>query len=95
MSVIVEVPAPGAAMDVGLKLAVVPDGRPEALNAIAALKLPEIVVVIVLVPKVPCAMLTEDGEALIVKFGVPPAVTVSETEVVSVLPPPVPVTAIA
>ena len=41
--VIDEVPAPGAAMDEGLKLTVRLDGRPDADNAIAELKPPETV----------------------------------------------------
>ena len=45
--VIVEVPEPGAAIDEGLKLTVTPDGMPDADNAIAELKPPETVVVIV------------------------------------------------
>ena len=47
--VIVEVPLPGAAMDVGLKLTVTPVG-PVADKAIAELKPPETAVVIVDVP---------------------------------------------
>src|SRR5208282_1225348 len=44
---IVEVPEPGDAMDVGLKLTVTPLGWPEADNAMAALNPPETAVVIV------------------------------------------------
>ena len=38
VTVIVDVPEPGAAMDVGLKLTVTPDGWPLADKAIAELK---------------------------------------------------------
>src|SRR5208282_2419600 len=48
--VIVEVPAPGAAIGLGLKLTVVPEGMPDADRLIALLKPPPIVVVIVDVP---------------------------------------------
>src|SRR5271157_5868127 len=44
--VIVELPAPGAGIVLGLKLTVVPDGAPEADSAIALLKPPLIAVVI-------------------------------------------------
>ena len=40
-----EVPEPGAAIDVGLKLPVTPDGRVDADKDIAALKPPETAVV--------------------------------------------------
>ena len=90
--VIVDVPEPGAAIDVGLKLTVTPVGWPLALNAIAELRPPETVVVIVEVPLLPCTTETEVGEAEIVKLGLAWAVTVSETVVVSVVLPEVPVT---
>jgi hypothetical protein len=45
----VELPLPGAAMELGLKLAVTPLGKPEADNETAALKPPLTVVEIVLV----------------------------------------------
>jgi hypothetical protein len=48
--VIVEEPAPGAAMELLLKLTVVPVGAPEADSAIALLKPPLTVVVSVEVP---------------------------------------------
>ncbi len=44
-----------------------------------------------LVPLPPCVMVTEVGEAPIVKFGVPPAFTVSEMVVVATRLPEVPV----
>jgi hypothetical protein len=48
--VIVELPPPGAAMVLGLKLTVVPLGAPEAVRLIALLKPPLTVVVMVEVP---------------------------------------------
>src|SRR5438105_2279199 len=67
MMVIVDEPEPGAAIEVGLKLAVAPVGSPLADSATAALKPPETVVLIVEVPEVPCGMVTEAGDALIEK----------------------------
>ena len=73
----VELPEPGAAMDVGLKVTVTPVGWPLAVNATAELKPPDTVVVIVEDPLLPCATETEVGEAEMVKLGVgdvpPPA----------------------
>src|ERR1700677_4940197 len=63
VKVSVELPEPGAAMDVGLKAAVTPVGRPEADKAIAELNPPETVVVMVEVPVAPWAMETEVGDA--------------------------------
>jgi len=90
--VIVDVPEPGAAMDVGLKLTVAPVGWPLADKAIAELKPPETAVVIVDVPLLPCTTETAVGAAEMVKLGLAVAVTVSETAVVSVVLPEVPVT---
>lgn len=71
----VDDPVPGAAMEDGLKLAVAPEGKPDALNAIAESKLPEMVVVMVLVPDEPWVTVTEVGEAVIENVDVPdPAV---------------------
>jgi hypothetical protein len=67
--VTVELPAPGAGMVVGLKLTVVPLGTPEAASAIPLLKLPLIVVVMLDVPWLPCATVTDEGEAEIVKLA--------------------------
>ena len=66
----VELPEPGAAMDVGLKVTVTPVGWPLAVNATAELKPPDTVVVIVEDPLLPCATETEVGEAEMAKFGV-------------------------
>jgi len=68
--IMVEVPEPGAAMDVGLKLTVTPVGWPVAVKATAAPKPPEMAVVIVDVPLLPCTTDTEVGEAEMVKLGV-------------------------
>jgi hypothetical protein len=65
----VEVPEPGAAMEVGLKLTVTPVGWPDAVNATAELKPPETAVVIVDVPLLPCTTETDAGEAEMVKVG--------------------------
>ena len=85
----VEDPEPGAEIDAGLNEAEAFAGSPDTLRAIAELKPPETVVVILLVPLAPWATETEVGEAEIVKAG---AVTVSVTVDVWVMPPPVPVT---
>ena len=69
--VMVAVPLPGAAMELGLKLAVAPVGWPVALKATAASKPPEMVVVMIEVPLLPCTIETEVGEAEIVKSLTP------------------------
>src|SRR5207302_1752277 len=78
----VELPLPGAAMDVGLKLAVTPEGRPEADSAIAELNPPLTVVEMVVLPELPWATDKLAGEALKVKLGVAAAFTVRATVVV-------------
>jgi len=90
----VDVPEPGAAMEVGLKLAVTPVGAPDAVRAIAELKPPETAVVMVDTLLLPCDTETEVGEAVSVKAGLAAAVTISEIVADSVRPPPVPVTVI-
>ena len=90
----VDVPEPGAAMDVELKLAVTPVGAPDAVRAIAELKPPDTAVVMVETPLLPCTTEMEVGEAVSVKAGLAAAVTVSEIVADSVRPPPVPVTVI-
>src|SRR5208282_1417053 len=65
----VELPEPGAAIDVGLKLTVTPAGWPVAERATAELKPPETAVVIVDVSLPPWTTETEAGEADKVKFG--------------------------
>lgn len=90
-TVIVEVPEPGAAIELGLKLTVTPLPSPEADKLIAESNPPETAVVIVEVPELFRATVMELGDALIVKLGEVP-VTVSETVVVAVVLPEVPVT---
>jgi len=86
----VDVPEPGAAMEVGLKLTVTPVGWPVADKAMAELKPPTTAVVMVEVPLLPCTTETVVGEAEMEKLG--PEVTVRVTVAVCVSPPPVPVT---
>jgi hypothetical protein len=81
VKVSVELPAPGAAIDDGLKEAVTPAGRPEAESAMAELKPPETAVVTVELPEPPCAIETELGAAAIVKSGVVETVGVTEMQV--------------
>ena len=64
----VELPAP--VMDVGLKPAVTPVGRPDAVKVIAEPKPFTMVLVIVDVPLLPCTTETEVGEAERLKLGV-------------------------
>jgi len=77
----VELPLPGAAIELGLKLAATPDGRPEAENEIAELNPPNTVVEVLLLPLLPWATERLLGDALKVKSGVAAAVTVNATAV--------------
>src|SRR5258708_34473053 len=61
---------PGAPIEVGLKLAVTPAGRPEADNEIAELSPPLTVVEMVVLPELPWVTDKLPGEALSVKSGV-------------------------
>jgi hypothetical protein len=90
VSVRVEVALPFAFGVTGLaeKLAVTPLGRPVALNVVAELKLFWLVMVIVLVPVLPRTIVSEAGDAEMVKLGA--AVTVRESVVVAVSEPEVP-----
>jgi hypothetical protein len=65
----VELPEPGAAMEVGLKPTVTPVGWPVAVSATAALKPPETVVEAVADPELPCWIVEELGETEIAKSG--------------------------
>ena len=87
----VEVPEPGAAIELGLKVTLFAPPCPEADKEIDELKPPEPAVVIVAGPELDRATVMVDGEALTVKFGFVP-VTVSVTVVVSIVLPEVPVT---
>jgi hypothetical protein len=93
VSVRTEVAVPFAAGVTGLVAndAVTPLGRPLALSVVAESNPPVLVTVIVLVPLAPCATLTEAGDALTLKLGDDEAFTVSETVVVAVKLPDVPV----
>src|ERR1700749_2166480 len=73
------------------KPAVTPLGKPLAARLTAELKLFWLVMMIVLVPLLPCLTVRDEGDAPMVKFGVPPAFTVSETVVVATRLPDVPV----
>ncbi len=53
VKVSVELPLPGAAMELGLKLAVTPAGKPDAESEIAELNPPLTVVEMVLLPDAP------------------------------------------
>ena len=77
----VELPEPGAAIDVGLNAAVTPVGSPVAESDTAELKPPDTVVEIVLVPLLPAATERLVGDALTAKSGVAVADTVKETVV--------------
>ena len=91
LAVMVEEPEPGAAMVVGLKEMVSPVSCPEAERVIGELKPPATVVVILTEPGAPLAMVMDEADAETVKLGGMGAVTVSETVVVWVRLPPVPV----
>ena len=93
VSVSTEVALPFAGGVTGLveNDAVTPLGKPDALNVVAELNPPVLVMVIVLVPLAPCLTVTEVGEAAIVKFGVVVEFTVNASVVVAVRLPEVPV----
>jgi hypothetical protein len=88
----VDEPEPGAPMEVGLNDALAPEGTPEAERETAELKPPETLVETVAVELLPVGVETEVGETAIEKSGVADVVTVNETVVEWVFPPPVPVT---
>lgn len=88
---IVDVPDPGAAIELGLKLMVTLLPPPDADKLIAELKPPEIAVVIVELPVFPGDTLSDVGDARIVKLAFVP-VTVNVTVVVATVLPDVPFT---
>ena len=92
LMVIFDVPDPGAAIEVGLKVMVSPLPWPEAVKLMAELKVPDAVVVMVELPELPRVMESEVGEAESVNAAGDDEVTVSVIVAVSVMPPPVPVT---
>ncbi len=70
VNVAVEVPEPGEAIEVGLKLTVTPVGAPDEVSATAELNPPPIVEVMVEVPELPTTTDTEVGDAERLKVGV-------------------------
>jgi len=90
LRVSVEVPEPGAAMLLGLKLAVTPDGKPVADRLTAWLNPLSNVVVTVDVPEFPCWTVSDVGDTASVKFG--GTATVRLTVVLYCAVPPLPVT---
>ena len=91
VSVIWEVPLPGGAIGLGLKLAVVPIGIPVADRLTALLKPRTTMLETVAVPWTPWLRSTAAGVTEILKSGCTPAATVSVKVVISRAPPPVPV----
>jgi len=69
VTVIAELPEPGAGIVLGLKLTVVPEGAPDAVKLTALLNPPPIAVVIVDVACVPCTIVNEAGDADTVRLG--------------------------
>src|SRR5215472_12931298 len=67
VNVSVEFPLPAAAIELGLKLALTPAGKPETDNETAALKPLLTAVETVLLPEPPCVMERAEGEALKLK----------------------------
>jgi hypothetical protein len=78
----VDVPPPGAAIELGLKLAVTPVGTPDAERATAELNPPLTDVEIVVLPELPWITERLAGDAATVKFGAAAGLTVSATVVV-------------
>src|SRR6267378_7621342 len=76
----VEEPEPGAAMPAGLKLAVAPAGKPEALSATLVLKLPLKLVLTVVDAEPPCTALNVIGDALIEKSSIVVVVVATSRE---------------
>jgi hypothetical protein len=82
VNVKVELPLPGAAMEVGLNAAVTPVGSPETDSATAELKPPLIDVERLVLLEPPCVTNTLAGDAASAKSGAAAASTVNETVVV-------------
>ena len=91
-TVIIELPDPGAAMELGLKVTVCRPPSPVADKEIAESKPPDTKVVIVDVPEPGLVTLIVAGDALRVKPSDDAPLTVSDTVAVSVVPPEVPFT---
>ena len=94
LTVMIDDPEPGAAIDVRLKLTDTPAFWPAADKPMAVLKPPETAVVIVELPDWPLATLIAVGDALMLKSAPASEVTFRLTEVVCVMPSPVAVTVI-
>jgi len=82
VNVSVELPLPGAAIEVGLKTAVTPVGNPDAVSDKAELKPPLTAVEIVVVPELPCVTDRLAGDAVTVKLGAAAGLIVRATVVV-------------
>ena len=92
-TVMIDVPLPGAASELGLKVMVSPEPCPEADSVTAELKLPAAVTVRVVVAELLRATEREAGEAEIVRpEGDADAGTVRESVADCVKPPPIAVT---
>jgi len=87
----VAVPFAGGVTGLVENAAVTPVGRPVAVSVVAELKLFWLVMVMLLVPLLPCFTVRDAGEAPIVKFGVAAALTVRASVVVAIRLPEVPV----
>lgn len=90
VTVITELPDPGAGIVTGLNVTVVPDGMPVAERLMELLKPPLITVVMVEVLCIPCITLREVGEAETEKPDEPD--TVNATVTLCCTLPPFPVT---
>ena len=76
VKVSVELPFPGAPIEVGLKFAVTPEGRPEAESEIDELKPPLVVVEMLVLPEEPCVTDRLVGDAPTVKSAVVPGLKI-------------------
>ena len=85
----VALPLPGAAIELGVKVAVTPEGKPDTDNETTALKPPLTVLEMVVLPEAPWATDKLLGAAVKAKSGVAAAVMVSAMVVLCVIPPPV------
>lgn len=75
-----------------MKVAVAPEGRPDADRDTAELKLPDIVVVMEAVPELPAVTVNADGAEAIAKSAGVAAFTVKLIVTEWALPPPAPLT---
>ncbi len=94
ITVIVDVPEPGAAIEVGLKVTLCPAPCPDADKVIAESKPLSAAVVIVAVPDLPLTTVIALGDAPMLNEGLAVEVTVKVIVAVCVMPPPAPVTVI-